>query len=86
LVGALVGIRVGENGIASYWLSRLAEYPRSVKRMRQLAQRLHQAQRSRSGVKPLPIIPLDVPAILFRNIFFMVIVLLHGLRRLLPPY
>ena len=33
-----------------------------------------------------PELPLFVPGLAPRNLFFMAVVLLHGLRRMLPPY
>ena len=82
IVGAIVGARVGRAGIPAGWLRDLCEWPRSVSRMEQLGARLA-ASAAGQAVKPLWINPLTL---LLRNVFFMVVVLLHGFRRLLPPY
>ena len=82
IVGAIVGARVGRAGIPAGWLRDLCGWPRSVSRMEQLGARLA-ASAAGQAVKPLWINPLTL---LLRNVFFMVVVLLHGFRRLLPPY
>jgi ADP-ribosyl-[dinitrogen reductase] hydrolase len=33
-----------------------------------------------------PALPVMVPALMVRNLVFLVVVLFHGFRRLLPPY
>ena len=81
IVGGIVGAAHGRAGIPDAWLNGLAEWPRSVGWMESLAERL--AQSNTSGL------PVFEPRILFtpvRNLIFLVIVLLHGFRRLLPPY
>jgi ADP-ribosylglycohydrolase len=86
IVGGIAGATVGAAGIPEEWLRGLFEWPRSVAWMRSLADRLAK-QFPRDGTadnqKPLP---LFWPAILPRNLLFLSIVLLHGFRRLLPPY
>lgn len=82
IVGAIVGARAGKAGIPSEWIDNLVEWPRTVSWMEQLGARL--AARARDqAVRPLWINPLWL---LLRNAFFMMVVLLHGLRRVLPPY
>ncbi len=82
IVGAIVGARVGKAGIPENWIGNLVEWPRSVAWMEQLAARLAERANGQPA-KPLWINPL---ALLARNAFFMIVVLLHGFRRLLPPY
>ena len=83
IVGAIVGARVGKAGIPAVWLSNLVEWPRSVAWMEQLGERLAAHCAAQTNGRSLWINPAKL---LFRNAIFMVIVLLHGFRRLLPPY
>ena len=78
IVGALAGSVTGEQGIPAHWLKQLKDYPRSVNLLRKIADNL-----ANDIKKP---VFYFVPAVLIRNLFFLLIVLLHGFRRLLPPY
>ena len=78
ILGALAGSVTGEQGIPKQWITKLKDYPRSVSLLRHIADNL-----SYGFKKP---VFYFVPAILIRNIVFLMIVLLHGFRRLLPPY
>ena len=83
ITGALVGARVGVSGIPAPWRDRIADYPRSISLLLQLAERLSQqsSQPEALGVVRYPWFLLP-----FRNLAFLGVVLTHGLRRLLPPY
>jgi ADP-ribosyl-[dinitrogen reductase] hydrolase len=83
IVGAIVGARVGKAGIPAVLIDNLAEWPRSVTWMEQLGTRLASTQAATGICRSLWINPIKL---LFRNSIFMIIVLLHGFRRLLPPY
>jgi len=83
IVGALVGSSVGEDGIPGDWLRDLWEWPRTPQKMRILARRLAQAKRQG---EPQPPVGYFWIGILPRNLFFLLVVLGHGMRRLLPPY
>ena len=83
ITGALAGATLGASGIPTEWIEGIAEWPRSTSWMRHLSERLANGMNGKTENKPLP---LFWPGILVRNAFFTVIVLLHGLRRLLPPY
>jgi ADP-ribosylglycohydrolase len=78
IVGALTGITAGPESIPTEWLDGISEWPRSVDWMNRLALSLAQDE-----AKP---VALFWPALLLRNIAFLLIVLLHGVRRLFPPY
>ncbi len=78
IVGGIIGAGVGKQGIPQQWLDNLWEFPRHRKWMEKLGQRLASCQQS-----PLPI---SFTAIFLRNLIFIIIVLWHGFRRLLPPY
>ena len=82
IVGGIVGAAVGREGIPAEWVKGLSEWPRSVRWMEQLSQQLAAA---RSGEMILPI-SLPMWQVLPRNTLFLLIVLFHGFRRLLPPY
>ena len=83
IVGGLVGTHCGEAGIPKEWIDRLWEWPTTVKWMRRLGQQLHESVSVRRAQKPLS---LFLPNVLFRNLIFLTVVLIHGFRRLLPPW
>ncbi len=64
---------------AVFWASR-CEWPRTVGWIERLGKRLAGTEAPR---QPLP---LFVPGLFLRNLFFDVLVILWVLRRLLPPY
>ena len=83
ITGAIAGAGTGPDGLPPEWLRGLAESPHTVAWMEQLAQSLATVRPDYVGSSAIaaPAIPL-----LARNIFFFAVVLLHGFRRLLPPY
>lgn len=83
IVGGIVGARVGKEGIPKDLLENLFEWPRSTKWLENLAIELSNSLNSNQPRKP---IKLPFYQVLLRNIFFIVIILLHGVRRLFPPY
>ncbi len=83
IVGGIVGTAVGKEGIPPDWLNHLAEWPRSVSWMEKLGSQLDSSIRNGGASAP---VRLPVWGLLLRNLFFLMIVLLHGVRRLLPPY
>ncbi|MFP6765543.1 MAG: ADP-ribosylglycohydrolase family protein [Planctomycetaceae bacterium] len=83
IVGGIIGTGTGEDGIPPEWIQRLREWPRSVNWMRRLAGQLALWQIDQVSRQPLRLNPV---ALVFRNLFFLMVVLLHGFRRLLPPY
>jgi ADP-ribosylglycohydrolase len=83
LVGALVGARVGVEGIPAEWRRGLCEWPRDLRWIARLAREL--AKGLEEG-KPRRGVPLSFFGILARNLLFDLTVLAHGFRRLLPPY
>jgi ADP-ribosylglycohydrolase len=83
ILGALCGASGGPQGIPHEWIDGLAEWPRSVAFIRAVARRL--AEQRESG-RPLGELSYFWPGLIPRNMFFLVVVILHGLRRLLPPY
>lgn len=83
ILGGIIGARVGKEGIPAALLERLVEWPRSTTYLSRVARRLAE---SRALGKPMREVRLFLPALWPRNLFFMIVVLLHGFRRLLPPY
>jgi len=95
ILGGLLGASTGTAAIPSEWIERLVEWPYSVEWMSltlgpALSERFGLAHAgSHFGKKAVPSpLPRAVGwvALLFRNLAFLVIVLIHGFRRLLPPY
>lgn len=83
IVGALAGATVGEAGIPAEWQAGIADWPRSLPLLRTLADRLTTVMATGQAVAP---VGYFWPAIPLRNLVFLLIVLAHGFRRLLPPY
>ena len=79
IAGALAGAVVGEGGIPEDWVAGIVEWPRTVGVLRGVADALAAGDHT----KP---IAYFWPAIVLRNVLFLLVVLLHGFRRLLPPY
>ena len=83
IAGALAGLTVGEAGIPREWIEGVKDWPRSVSFLRRVADRL--ADLSETG-KSAGSVRYFWPGVIVRNALFLLIVLLHGFRRLLPPY
>lgn len=83
IYGAIAGAQSGEEGIPEQWINGIIEYPRSVSYLRKLGSHLAASLAGDLNLKTPMIFP---PLIILRNLVFLVIVLLHGFRRLLPPY
>lgn len=83
ILGGMVGAGCGIEGIPKKWIDGIIEWPRSVSWMNNLTLRLAKAKVENEKQKPVAI---NLFGILLRNTFFMLWVLLHGIRRLLPPY
>jgi len=83
ILGAIVGAHVGKEGIPAAWLDKILEWPCSVQYLSRLAHELYLVSTGAEGAKPQS---LPFPSSPLRNLPFMLLVLLHGFRRLLPPY
>ena len=83
IVGGIIGTAVGKNGIPAEWLDHLLEWPRSVSWMERLGMQVDSSISSDAKYRP---ITLPVWGLLPRNLFFLLVVLYHGFRRLFPPY
>ncbi len=78
ICGALVGCEVGPEGIPVQWQNGVCDWPRTRNSFVRLAQEL-----AAPAGKP---IRWFWPGIVPRNLFFLTVVLIHGLRRLFPPF
>ncbi len=78
IVGALTGATLGARAIPREWLTGLCEWPRTVRWMAEMAHRLSRTARGQAAA-PMPVSPA---ALLLRNLWFLLVVLGHGLRRL----
>lgn len=83
IVGAIVGAQVGRRGIPADLIAGISEWPRSVGLLEQVASQLAQ---QRDVGQPLGPVRYFWPGLILRNLLFLVVVLIHGFRRLLPPY
>jgi len=83
ILGGIIGARVGKEGIPIEWRSGIAEWPRTIRWMEQLGGCLANAVQDGRDIEFPNVFP---PAILLRNLFFLVVVLFHAFRRLAPPY
>ena len=84
--GAIVGSMLGACGkkalIPNEWVEDIIEWPRSISLLKRVALQINKLK---SGSSYAPI-SYFVPLLLLRNFVFLVIVLSHGLMRLLPSF
>lgn len=83
IVGGIVGTTVGESGIPDEWINGLWEWPRTVGWMHRLGAQLAETLEQKSTERP---VELSMLFLGLRNLLFLLLVLGHGFRRLLPPY
>lgn len=83
IAGAIWGANQGSGRLPAEWLSELAEWPRGLDWMEQLAAVL--AHSADSPLRP-PVPPMHWERSLFRNLSFGAAVVMLALRRMLPPY
>jgi ADP-ribosylglycohydrolase len=82
ILGAIIGARVGKEGIPPEWLAKLQVWPHTVEWMEELGRRLFLLA---YGL-PSKRMPDHRAGLYFRNALLLASVLAHGFRRLLPPY
>jgi ADP-ribosylglycohydrolase len=83
IVGAISGTATGSRGIPQDWLDGIRDQPRSLPLLTQVSRRL--ALQKATGKVQGPVVYVW-PLLLIRNLVFIITVLIHGFRRLLPPY
>ena len=79
IVGALAGATGGNRCVPSDWLDALWEWPRSCEVIEQVADRL---SKQKSVGKPMGAVGYFWPAQIFRNLVFLITVLVHGFYRM----
>jgi ADP-ribosylglycohydrolase len=82
-VGALVGAGVGRQGLPVDWIKGITDWPRSPSLLEKIAAQLAHQKGSAVALGP---VRNFWPGVLLRNLLFLVVVLVHGFRRLAPPY
>lgn len=80
IAGGILGASLGKTAIPEQWLTHLAEWPRTISWMTQLTEQLVFAIETGQKLKPPSIL---WPAIILRNLWFLLVVLGHGFRRLI---
>lgn len=83
ITGSIVGAGVGRLGLPEDWLANLWEWPCGAAWIERVATRLAESVEQH---QPLAAVPTNVSLLALRNGLFASIVLMHGFRRLLPPY
>ncbi|MBC8391030.1 MAG: ADP-ribosylglycohydrolase family protein [Deltaproteobacteria bacterium] len=83
ILGGIIGAGVGKEDIPGEWLDRLWEWPRTVKWMEKLAKQLKSSLDGESHQKAVTV---PFPLIVVRNLIFTIVILMHGFRRMFPPY
>jgi ADP-ribosylglycohydrolase len=83
IVGGIVGAGVGPQGIPEDWIETIWEWPRTMGWIQALGLTL--AETAAKG-KRQSALPLSIPGLFGRNLLFLAIVLVHGFRRIFPPY
>ena len=75
--------RVGREGIPAHLLTTPVDWPRSPGMIERVARRLAHARLAGARMNQVRSFVFAAP---LRNLFFLLVVLAHGFRRLLPPY
>ena len=83
ILGALMGARLGRVAVPQEWLGGIYDWPRSAGLLVQVAEQLSQQRTTKRVLGP---VRYFWPLLAIRNVVFLVTVLCHGFRRLLPPY
>lgn len=78
IAGAMAGACGGPSGIPSEWIEGIVDLPHGAAYVRKLARRIHDDSVS--------VATCFSPLLLPRGIVFTTLVLMHGFRRLAPPY
>jgi ADP-ribosyl-[dinitrogen reductase] hydrolase len=86
IVGALSGATNGLDSIPVEWRNGWNDWPRSMPWIEAVAERLTRQFHDGSISDVIGPQPIFWPGIVPRNLLFAIVVVLHALRRLLPPY
>jgi len=78
ILGGIMGAGLGSDGIPKEWVDRLVDWPGNPASLERLAAAI---------ANKLPTVGVPFWGFqLARNLFFLAVILTHGLRRLAPPY
>ena len=83
VVGGLIAARHGRASIPEEWLAGICEWPRTIDWIDRLGDQLQRVLQTGQPEKPLR---LPWWGLVPRNLFFLSWVLVHAIRRALPPY
>jgi ADP-ribosyl-[dinitrogen reductase] hydrolase len=84
ILGAIIGAKVGKEGIPERWISAIVEWPKTISWMERLGVAVARTLAGHGESSRCP--GYFAPGIVIRNLVFLFLVLAHGLRRLAPPY
>jgi ADP-ribosyl-[dinitrogen reductase] hydrolase len=84
IYGGIVGGRSGKQCIPEDWLKDIIEWPRTIDWIQRLGIAVSDTVEEQVLTRKSP--RYFKPGILVRNLFFLLVVLAHGFRRLAPPY
>ncbi len=82
IAGGILGAGLGPQGIPERWLATLAEWPRNRAWFDRLADALADSVTQGQAVRP----PSAGLGVIPRNLLFFAVIVVHVLRRRLPPY
>lgn len=82
IAGGIAGAEAQGVSFPNEWVDRLADRPLSTSRIKLMVEALAENLKGNPVATPDPALVLFLP----RNLLFLLIVLAHGFRRLLPPY
>ena len=78
IAGGICGADVGMEGIPQSWIDGICDWPRSTRYIHSMAAAFAE------GSAAAPSLPLSCITVPLRNALFLAIVLMHGVRRLIP--
>lgn len=84
ITGALCGATLGESAIPKLWQKKILEYPRNGQLLEKIGDKL--TENINNNYQKNSPVNYHWWWILPRNLLFLIIVLIHGFRRLLPPF
>ncbi|BAQ60862.1 dinitrogenase reductase activating glycohydrolase [Geminocystis sp. NIES-3708] len=84
ITGALCGVTMGESAIPKQWQKKILDFPRNTRLLIKIADRL--TENINNNYQKNTPVSYGWWWILPRNLLFLIIVLMHGFRRLLPPF
>ena len=79
ILGGIIGAKVGKKGIPKTWLNNLWDYPRNIQWIETIGNKLSRVCETK---KPSNAVKLNWYILPLRNLFFLIIILLHSFARL----